>query len=145
MDFATAESAFVRCKDYQGIQFVKSILDINNDTIRRAEIEAYFKNYKEVDQIYLETDRTALAIDLHRLLGDWFRVFELLKGNVLQVKEMEEAWNGVADYYFDRQQWSEAVKYYQKAHNDERAAECYYILEDYAGLENLLNVLPENH
>lgn len=29
MDFGMAESAFVRCKDYQGIQFVKTVLEIN--------------------------------------------------------------------------------------------------------------------
>ncbi|KAF8790747.1 WD repeat-containing protein 35 [Argiope bruennichi] len=147
MDFSTAESAFVRCKDYQGIQFVKSILDINNETIRKAEVQAYFKKYDEVDRIYLATDRIMSAIDLHRLLGDSFRVIELLKkgGDLLEVSEMEEAWNGVADYYFDRQMWNEAVNYYEKAHNEAQIAECYYMLEDYAGLERLLNDLPENH
>ncbi|XP_054722053.1 WD repeat-containing protein 35-like [Uloborus diversus] len=145
MDFATAESAFVRCKDYQGIQFVKGVLEINNETVKRAEVQAYFKNYEDVDKIYLDTDRIVLAIDLHRLLGDWFRVFELLKGDMLEVEEMEEAWNGIADYYFDRQLWAEAVNYYEKAHNEERIAECCYILEDYAALEKLLNELPENH
>ncbi|KAG8179280.1 hypothetical protein JTE90_026742 [Oedothorax gibbosus] len=145
LDFATAEAAFVRCQDYKGIQFVKSILDINNETVKKAEVQAYFKNYEEVDRMYLATDRIVSAIDLHRLLGDWFRVFELLKGELLEVAEMEEAWNGVADYYFDRQQWSEAVNYYEKAHNEERIAECYYMLEDYSGLEKLLRDLPENH
>ncbi|CAL1291163.1 unnamed protein product [Larinioides sclopetarius] len=147
MDFSTAESAFVRCKDYQGIQFVKNILDINNETVRKAEVQAYFKKYDEVDRIYLATDRIMSAIDLHRLLGDSFRVIELLKkgGDLLEVSEMEEAWNGVADYYFDRQMWNEAVNYYEKAHNESQIAECYYMLEDYAGLERLLNDLPENH
>ncbi|XP_042899880.1 WD repeat-containing protein 35 isoform X2 [Parasteatoda tepidariorum] len=145
MDFTTAESAFVRCKDYQGIQFVKNVSGINNDTIKRAEVQAYFGNFDEVDRIYLSTDRVISAIDLHRLLGNWFRVFELLKGDLLEVTEMEEAWNGVADYYFDRQQWSEALNYYEKAHNEDRIAECQYMLEDYSGLEKLLNDLPENH
>ncbi|GFS41807.1 WD repeat-containing protein 35 [Trichonephila inaurata madagascariensis] len=146
MDFSTAESAFVRCKDYQGIQFVKSILDINNETVKKAEVQAYFKNYEEVDRIYLTTDRLMSAIDLHRILGNSFRVIELLKkGDFLEVSEMEEAWNGVGDYYFDRQLWNEAVNYYEKAHNEVQIAECYYMLEDYAGLERLLNDLPENH
>jgi hypothetical protein len=29
--------------------------------------------------------------------------------------------------------------------NQERLAECYYMLEDYAGLEKMVNTLPENH
>lgn len=39
---------------------------------------------------------------------------------------------------------SDAVNYYEKAHNEERIAECYYMMEDYNGLEKLLNDLPEN-
>ncbi|GIY66841.1 WD repeat-containing protein 35 [Caerostris extrusa] len=87
------------------------------------------------------------AIDLHRTLGDSFRVIELglKRWRSLEVSEMEEAWNGVADYYFDRQLWNEAVNYYEKAHNEAQIAECYYMLEDYGGLERLLNDLPENH
>lgn len=38
-----------------------------------------------------------------------------------------------------------AVQYYVKGRNQERLAECYYMLEDYEGLENLANSLPENH
>lgn len=38
-----------------------------------------------------------------------------------------------------------AVQYYVQGQNQERLAECYYMLEDYQGLENLANSLPENH
>lgn len=38
-----------------------------------------------------------------------------------------------------------AVQYYLKGCNQERLAECYYMLEDYDGLERLTNELPENH
>jgi hypothetical protein len=38
-----------------------------------------------------------------------------------------------------------AVQYYVKGRNQERLAECYYMLEDYEGLETLANSLPENH
>lgn len=38
-----------------------------------------------------------------------------------------------------------AVQYYVQGQNQERLAECYYMLEDYRGLENLANSLPENH
>lgn len=38
-----------------------------------------------------------------------------------------------------------AVQYYVQGRNQERLAECYYMLEDYEGLENLANSLPENH
>lgn len=38
-----------------------------------------------------------------------------------------------------------AVQYYLQGRNQERLAECYYMLEDYDGLERLANSLPENH
>lgn len=38
-----------------------------------------------------------------------------------------------------------AVQYYVKGGNQERLAECYYMLEDYQGLEYLANSLPENN
>ena len=43
---------------------------------------------------------------------------------------------------FPRQQ---AVTYYVQGRNQERLSECYYLLEDYAGLEKMVTSLPENH
>lgn len=37
------------------------------------------------------------------------------------------------------------MQYYLKGRNQERLAECYYMLEDYEGLEKLTSELPENH
>ena len=37
-----------------------------------------------------------------------------------------------------------AVSYYLQGRNQERLAHCYYMLEDYNGLENLVLALPEN-
>ena len=39
----------------------------------------------------------------------------------------------------------QAVTYYVQGRNQERLAECYYMLEDYVGLEKMMNALPENH
>lgn len=41
--------------------------------------------------------------------------------------------------------WQQAVTYYQQGQNQEKLVECYYMLEDYEGLENIVNTLPENH
>lgn len=39
----------------------------------------------------------------------------------------------------------QAVTHYIQGGNQERLAECYYLQEDYAGLERLASSLPENH
>ncbi len=38
-----------------------------------------------------------------------------------------------------------AVTYYTQGKNHERLAECYYVLEDYDGLDKLSSSLPENN
>lgn len=37
------------------------------------------------------------------------------------------------------------MQYYLQGRKQERLAECYYMLEDYDGLERLACSLPENH
>ena len=39
----------------------------------------------------------------------------------------------------------QAVTYYVQGRNQERLAECYYMLEDYHGLQKMADTLPENH
>lgn len=36
LDLVTAETAYVRCKDYPGIQFVKRLSNITNPTIQKV-------------------------------------------------------------------------------------------------------------
>ena len=58
---------------------------------------------------------------------------------------LEKAWNAIGDYYCDRQKWSNATQYYVEGRNEDRIAECYYMLEDYKGLEKFSEQLPDNH
>ena len=87
-----------------------------------------------------------LAISLRENLGDWFRVVQLMKmgagGSDIQ---MEVAWNSIGDYFADRQNWEGAREYYEKGRNQEQLVTCYYMLEDYAALENTASSLPDNH
>ena len=39
----------------------------------------------------------------------------------------------------------QAVTFYVQGNNQERLADCYYVLEDYNGLEKMMKSLPENH
>ncbi|CAE1311718.1 WDR35 [Acanthosepion pharaonis] len=146
MNLTVAEQAFVHCKDYHGIQFVKRLNNQTNESIRKAEILCYFKKFDEAEDLYVSMDRRDLAVSLRKMLGDWFRVAALLKsGGVGDDVQLEEAWNAIGDYYADRQKWQEAVSYYEQGRNQVRLADCYYILEDFAGLEKMINALPENH
>uniref|UniRef100_A0A4W5N0P7 WD repeat-containing protein 35 n=1 Tax=Hucho hucho TaxID=62062 RepID=A0A4W5N0P7_9TELE len=149
LDLKTAEQAFVRCKDYQGIEFVKSLGNLQSEAMKQAEVAAYFGRFEEAERMYLDMDRRDLAISLRIKLGDWFRVLQLLKTGSGDCDDalLEQAYNAIGDYFADRQKWYgvNAVQYYLQGRNQERLAECYYMLEDYDGLERLASSLPENH
>ncbi|XP_063088248.1 WD repeat-containing protein 35 isoform X3 [Cavia porcellus] len=147
LDLSTAEQAYVRCKDYQDIKFVKRLGKLQSEAMRRAEVVAYFGRFEEAERMYLDMDRRDLAIGLRLKLVDWFRVLHLLKTGSGDADDslLEQAHNAIGDYFADRQKWLNAVQYYVQGRNQERLAECYYMLEDFEGLENLANSLPENH
>ncbi|XP_072266186.1 WD repeat-containing protein 35 [Pyxicephalus adspersus] len=147
LDLQTAEQAFVRCKDYQGIEFVKRLGNLQSEPMKQAEVSAYFGRFEEAERMYLDMDRRDLAINLRRKLGDWFRVLQLLRTGSGDSDDamLEQAYNAIGDYFADRQKWLNAVQYYIQGRNQESLAQCYYMLEDYDGLEVLANSLPENH
>ena len=89
-----------RCKDYPGIQFTKKLSRIQNETIKRAEVAAWFRNFDEAEKLFLEVDRRDLAVAMRKRLGDWFKVVQLLKtGSGGNDAEMEEAFNEVCHLY----------------------------------------------
>ncbi|XP_029451827.1 WD repeat-containing protein 35 isoform X1 [Rhinatrema bivittatum] len=147
LDLPTAEQAFVRCKDYQGIEFVKRLGNLLSESMKQAEVAAYFGRFEEAERMYLDMDRRDLAIGLRIKLGDWFRVLQLLRTGSGDSDDtlLEQAYNAIGDYFADRQKWVNAVQYYLQGRNQERLAECYYMLEDYEGLEMLASALPENN
>lgn len=57
LDLKTAEQAFVRCKDYQGIEFVKRLGNLQSEPMKQAEVAAYFSSFEEAERMYLDMDR----------------------------------------------------------------------------------------
>lgn len=146
MDLNTAESAFVRFSDIQGLQFVKKLQNIHSENLRKAEVSAYMGNYDEAEKMYLEMDRTDLAIQLRERLGDWFRVAQLMKsGSTGSDIQFEKTYNSMGDYFVDRQNWKSAQEYYEKSKNIEKELMCAYMLEDWENLKIIAGKLNEKH
>ncbi|XP_042302193.1 WD repeat-containing protein 35 isoform X3 [Sceloporus undulatus] len=147
LDLHTAEQAFVRYKNYQGIKFVKRLRNLQSELLRQAEVAVYFGRFEEAERMYLDMDRRELAVDLRLKLGNGFRVVQLLQTGSGHGDDnlLEQAHNEIGDYFADRQKWANAVPYYVQGRNHERLSECYYMLEDYQALEDLANSLPENN
>lgn len=143
LDLAFADKAFVRCHDYQGIQFVKRLRALSDRMKQRAEVSAYFGKYDEADQIYQDIDRKDLAIQLRSQLGDWARVTQIIKSGAGDDDQLNSAWCKLGDQYALTFRWDRAREYYELAKDPEKLADCYYNLGDFEALEGLLNSVPE--
>ncbi|TPX61518.1 hypothetical protein PhCBS80983_g01035 [Powellomyces hirtus] len=144
LDFGVAKKALIKFANYPGLQFVKTLEKLDDENKQKAEVAAYFGQYEAAEKIYLDMDRKDLAIDLRERIGDWFRVVQLIKsGGGGDDIVLEKAWGHIGNYYYDRQKWSQAATYYAQGRNFERLAECYYLIEEYDGLEKLISTLPD--
>lgn len=150
LEFSIAEKAFVKCADYPGIQLVKTLRLLNDKTKQRAQVASYFERFDEAEALYRDIDRKDLAIDLRMMLGDWFRVKQLIQmSNGVSVgagddELMRRVQREIGSYYAARQKWNKAVQYFANAKDPESLIECYYLLEEYNSLEKLVRVIPEN-
>ncbi|OON21585.1 WD domain, G-beta repeat protein [Opisthorchis viverrini] len=146
-DLDTAELGFVHCQNYAGIQFVKRLRNVQSKVIRKAEVDAFFGKIDEAEQLLLTNDRSDLAIELRKRFGDWFRVAQLAKDSGALVKDAElaEIWNCIGDHFADQMLWDKAAGYYRQGGDLTKFAECLYQLEDYNGLERLVEELQDNH
>lgn len=143
LNLVIADKGFVRCKDYQGVQFVKRLRKLDDKKKQRAEVAAYFRRFDEAEQIYRDMDRNDLAIDLQKRLGDWFRVVQLVQSGAGDDELLQLAWNKIGQHYFTRQKYDKAMQYYQQAKNIDRLITCHFKLENYDALHDLISELPE--
>merc|ERR1719440_381845 len=143
LNFPVAEKAFVCYGNYQGIQFVKKLRQLEDVTKQKAEVAVYHQRFDEAESLYREIDRKDLAIDLRVRLGDWFRVIQLAQSGGGNEDLLQQAWSAIGDYYRDRGKWMNAAQYYAKAQNNAALINAYYFLEDYDSLEQLITYLPE--
>lgn len=143
LDFTVADKAFVRCGDYQGIQFVKRLQTLDDSNKQRAEVAKHFQRFDEAERLYHAMDRTDLAIEMRMQLGDWFHVEKLVAAGGGDDTMLQATWNSIGEYYAERRKWTKAVSYFAQAKNTEMLMECFCRLDDYTGLEKLIDTLPE--
>lgn len=57
LDWQMAEHAFVKLQDYNGIQFLKRLRNIQSDALKRAEVCVFLGDLEAAEKIYFENDR----------------------------------------------------------------------------------------
>lgn len=57
LDLITAETAFVRCSNYPGIQLIKQLRSIPSIILQKAEVAAFYGEFDDAEKLYLDADR----------------------------------------------------------------------------------------
>lgn len=79
------------------------------------EVMCYFGLYDEAETEYINAlNRPDLAIEMRGKIGDWIGVERLASEHGCEDRIMVEAWNGIAEQYYDRHEYKRAVKYFSK-------------------------------
>ncbi|XP_055920136.1 WD repeat-containing protein 35 isoform X1 [Eupeodes corollae] len=144
LDMDTAESAFVRCANYPGIQLIKRLRNIPSETLQKAEVTAFYGEFEEAEKLYMDADRRDLSIDLRTTLCDWFRVVQLYRmGQGISDQQMETAWKEIGNHFANLRSWESAREYYEKAHHIEGLMESLYHLEQFDELKLCIDKLPD--
>ncbi|KPI86477.1 hypothetical protein ABL78_4461 [Leptomonas seymouri] len=140
LDFTYAEVAFIHCKDYPAIQFVKRVRSLDDPKKQLAEVNAYYRRFDEAERLYKDIDRKDLALDLRYRLGDWFGVVRLVQEGGGDEALLFKAWENIGDHYAERQKWSKASQYYTQCRNYRKLARVFYIIEDFEMLTQLISM-----
>lgn len=144
LDTGTAETAFVKSNNYPGVQLIKRLNAIQSETLKKAEIAAFYGDFDEAEKLYMDADRRDLAITLRHTLSDWFRMVTLYRmGTGISDEQMEAAWREIGNHFASQRIWESAKEYYEKAHYIEGLMDALYYMEDYEGLDGCIERIPE--
>eukprot|EP00760_Papus_ankaliazontas_P001905 PhM_4_TR10728/c0_g1_i1/m.13047/K19674/WDR35, IFT121; WD repeat-containing protein 35 len=143
-DYTIAEKCFVRCRDFQGIQFVKRLRSMDDPLKQRAEILIYFTRFDEAEKVFREMDRKDLAAEMRMRLGDWFRVVQLVQEGGGDETLVQHAWEQIGDYYSERQKWSKAAQFYAQVKKYDKLVPLYFQLEDYRALTRIIDFVEHD-
>jgi WD repeat-containing protein 35 len=148
LDLQAALKGYVRCQDYNAIQFVKRLQLLEDKRKQDAEIQSFFHEFDKSEEIYMNMERIDLAVELRLFLGDWFNILNIIKenpGKYTNETLVDKAKSSLGDYFFERQKWFNAGNYYSESQVYDRLGKCHYFLENYGGIEKILDTLPDRH
>ena len=69
-----AEECFIHCRDYHTIKTIVKLKKITNRHVQRAHIAAHFGRHDEAEELFRAEDRTDLATEHKKVLGDEVKV-----------------------------------------------------------------------
>ena len=142
-DLDTAQNAMLQIGDFEGLEFLKSIKNIEDEELKKAEILQYNSNFDEASKRYNRMNRPDLNLAMQVKLGNWDKVTDMMAKNNTKDENLKIAYNNYADELMEKKEYDKAEENYQKAGNIQGLALCYFAKEDYMKAAELLEVIPE--
>ena len=147
-DFDTAHKSMIQMNDYNGLEFLKEIKNVEDPEVQKAEIAQFNSQYDEASKLYTKNGRNDLNLAMMMKLGRWDKVSEIMnksgnKSFASKEDMMKIMNNNYADELFEKKEYDKAEEYYKKAGNINGLTNCYFAKEDYDKAASMLEVIPE--
>ena len=147
LDFDTAHRSMLQMNDFDGLEFLKQVKNVEDPEIQKAEIAQFNSQYDEASKLYAKTGRNDLNLAMLMKLGKWDKISEIMNksGNKSVSKgDMQRmAYNNYADELFDKKEYDKAEENYKKSGNIRGLTNCYFAKEEYDKAAKMLEVIPE--
>ena len=143
LDFDTAQTAMLQTGDFEGLQFLKKIKDVEDDELKKAEILEFNNNYDEASNKYNKMGRSDLNLAMNIKLGKWDKVTDIMSKNDAKDENLKIAYNNYADELYEKKDYDKAELYYKKSGNKHGLTNTYFAKEDYNKATEMLEEIPE--
>ena len=143
MDFDTAQKTMLQMSDFEGLEFLKNIKNIEDEELKKAEILQYNSNFDEASKKYNKMNRSDLNLAMQMKLGKWDKVTDMMSKNNNKDENLKIAYNNYADELFERKEYDKAEENYEKAGNIQGLTNVYFAKEDYTKAANMIEIIPK--
>ena len=144
LDFDSAQTAMLQTGDFEGLQFLKKIKNIEDDELKKAEILEFNNNYDEASNKYNKMGRSDLNLAMNIKLGKWDKVTDMMSKNDEKDENLKIAYNNYADELYEKKEYDKAEDYYKKSGNIHGLINTYFAKEDYNKAAELIEQLPKD-
>ena len=143
LDFDTAQTAMLQTGDFEGLQFLKKVKNIEDDELKKAEILEFNNNYDEASNKYNKMGRNDLNLAMNIKLGKWDKVTDMMSKNDDKDENLKIAYNNYADELYEKKDYDKAEDYYKKSGNLHGLINTYFAKEEYNKAAEMIDVIPK--
>ena len=148
LDFDTAHKSMLQMNNFDGLEFLKEIKNVDDPEVQKAEIAQFNSQYEEASKLYAKNGRNDLNLAMNMKLGKWDKVADIMnksgnKSTASKQDMIKMAFNNYADELYERKEYDKALENYKKSGNIKGLTNCYFAKEDYENASKMLEIIPE--